>query len=159
MTNLVPTKAEVEKLPAPDILTKEQIVMILEVGNSIKKFIEDVESYALKMMLEQNEVFEGFKVVEGKANRRIKNQDALIEKLRADGYQDAVLFKAPQLETLTNLEKLVGKKEFNERYSDYIEKPQGALTIAPITDKRPAFVLTTAVEDFAEDLIEEKGGK
>lgn len=158
MSNLVPTAIEVGRLPAPTVLTDKEITMILEISGSLKKFIEDIEAYALKQMIENGITYEGFKVVEGKSNRCIKDPEALLNQMRADGYQDAVLFRAPQMETLTNLEKLVGKKEFTLRYGNFIEKPQGKPTIAPDTDKRPVFAFISAEDDFADDLkLENKG--
>lgn len=152
MNDFAPTIEQLNRLPAPQVLTQEQITLILEVGPSVKKFVEDIEAYALKQMLEEGKEFKGFKVVEGKSMRKLVNTDELIKTLKADGYQDAAIYKSPELETLTNLEKLIGKKEFTEKYGKYIEKPQGKPTIAPISDKRPALVLNTAVDDFADDL-------
>ena len=48
---------------------------------------------------------------------------------------------------LTDLEKLIGKKRFGELCNDYIEKPQGKPTLAPESDKRPAF--NAAADDFS----------
>lgn len=152
MSNLVPTAVEVSKLPAPAVLTNEEITMILQVSGSLKKFIEDIEGYALKQMMDKGVIYEGFKVVEGKSNRCIKDPEALLKQMRADGYSDAMLFRAPQIETLTNLEKLVGKKEFALKYGSFIEKPVGKPTIAPDTDKRPALVCISAEDDFADEL-------
>ncbi|MCM1130106.1 MAG: DUF2800 domain-containing protein [Roseburia sp.] len=149
---IIPTIAQMDRLPAPQVLSREQITLILEVGPSVKKFVEDVEAYALKQMLETDTTFEGFKVVEGKSNRKLVNTDELVKTLKADGYQEAAIFRAPEIETLTNLEKLVGKREFTEKYGKFIEKPQGKPTIAPISDKRPALALNSAVDDFADDL-------
>ncbi len=152
MSNVIPTIAQMDRLPAPQVLTKEQIALILEVGPSVKKFVEDIEAYALKQMLDEGITYEGFKVVEGKSNRKLVNTDELVKVLKADGYQEAAIYKTPEVETLTNLEKLIGKKEFTEKYGRFIEKPQGKPTIAPISDKRPVLVLSNAEDDFADDL-------
>lgn len=150
--NIVPTTEEVNKLPEPSVLNEEQIARVLAVSSSLKKFIDDVEAYALKQIIENGVSYEGFKVVEGRTLRKLVNTDELIQKLREDGYQDAAIFKAPEIETLTNLEKVVGKKAFTEKYSAFIDKPAGKPTLAPISDKRPAMVFITAQDDFAEDL-------
>ena len=55
------------------------------------------------------------------------------------GYDEVLIYKPRALETITNLEKLCGKKEFAKLGKDYIEKPQGKPTLAPESDKRPVY--------------------
>ena len=52
-----------------------------------------------------------------------------------------------ELRTLTDLERLVGKKKFNELCGAYIEKPQGKPTLVPESDKRPPL---SAADDFRD---------
>ncbi|MGM9969812.1 MAG: DUF2800 domain-containing protein [Anaeroplasma sp.] len=146
-----PTVQEVNLLPKPEILSQEQISSILGVAPLLTKFLEDVTAYAIKQMMEQGVIIPGYKVVEGKSNRKIENPDLLAAQMIKDGYQEAAIYKSPQVETLTNLEKLVGKKEFEKKYSKYVVKPQGKPVIASLDDKRPAInYITGAIEDFAE---------
>lgn len=147
----VPNIQEVNLLPKPEILTPEQTASILEVAPLLTKFLEDVTAYAIKQMMEQGVVIPGYKVVEGRANRKIENPDLLAAEMIKDGYQEAAIYKSPQVETLGNLEKLVGKKEFEKKYSKFVVKPQGKPTVAPLEDKRPAInFITGAIEDFAD---------
>ena len=37
---------------------------------------------------------------------------------------------------ITEMEKLMGKKQFRELFGEYIIKPKGKLTLVPETDKR-----------------------
>ena len=62
-----------------------------------------------------------------------------MEAFKDAGYDEAVLFKAPELITLTQMEKDFGKKAVAEILAGLIEKPQGKPTLAPESDKRPAF--------------------
>ena len=43
-----------------------------------------------------------------------------------------------KLKTITSIEKLVGKKRFNDLLSDTFVKPQGKPVLVSIDDKRPA---------------------
>ena len=52
------------------------------------------------------------------------------------------------VKSITAIEKMVGKKQFAEKLSDLIVKPQGKLTLVPEDDKRPAVGLGQAIEDF-----------
>ena len=54
------------------------------------------------------------------------------------GYEEAVIYdRKPK--TLSELEKMLGKKTFAELLSGYVVKPKGKPTLAPESDKREAF--------------------
>ena len=147
----VPTVSEVNLLPKPEVLSPEQMSAILGVAPLLTKFLEDVTAHAIKQMMENGLVIPGYKVVEGRAVRKIENPELLAAQMIKDGFNEAAVYKSPQVETLGNLEKLCGKKEFEKLYGKFIVKPQGKPTIAPLEDKRPAInYITGAVNDFAE---------
>lgn len=132
----------------PALLNNNEIAEILARASEIKKWIEDVEFYALDQALNHGADFPGFKVVEGRSNRKIANDEELAERLRVEGYED--IYKPQALLPLGQLEKLVGKTHFNEVASDLIIKPTGKPTLAPEKDKRPALNSTqSAVDDFS----------
>ena len=62
------------------------------------------------------------------------------------GYTD--IYKQ-SLINITEMQKLMGKKDFEEIIGGLLIKPQGKPTLVPETDKRPA--LNTAKDDFKED--------
>lgn len=147
----VPNVQDVNLLPTPEVLSSEQISSILAVAPLLTKFLDDVTNYATRQMMEQGVIIPGFKVVEGRALRKIENPELLASEMIKDGYQEAAIYKSPQVETLTNLEKLVGKKDFEKKYGKFVVKPQGKPTIVPDSDKRPAInYIAGAIEDFAE---------
>ena len=53
-----------------------------------------------------------------------------------------------KLRSITNIEKEFGKKQVAEKLKDLIIKPQGAPTLVPLSDKRPALGIEEAVNDF-----------
>lgn len=131
----------------PNVLNNLEIADILGKVDELTNWATDVKEYALLKAIDGEE-FEGFKVVEGRSNRKYTNTEVIADILRNNKYGDTLIFKPSELITLTNMEKLVGKKKLNGLIGEYIEKPPGKPTLAPITDKRPVF--NTAKEDFKE---------
>jgi hypothetical protein len=62
--------------------------------------------------------------------------------------------KPQELIGVTDMTKLLTKKTFEELLGNYLEKPQGKPTLAPVSDKRPEF---KPAEEFT-NLDEENGG-
>ena len=90
--------------------------------------------------------FDGYKVVAGRANRKYTDEAAVIEAANAAGYHD--IYKK-SLISITEMEKLMGKKTFTEVLGGLVIKPQGKPTLVPASDKRPA-IHTGANHDFTE---------
>ena len=132
------------------LLEPEDLSEVLAQADQIKRWLMDVESFALQSILDGGEV-PGFKVVAGRSVRKISDPVELAKRLEDAGFDEKAIFKAPQLETLGNLEKLVGKKEFESLSEGTIIKPEGKPTLAPESDKRPAINSTQdAIEDFKD---------
>lgn len=129
----------------PKLLSIEEIAEILGQVDEIEKWAKELKQYALDEALKGTK-YPGWKLVEGRSNRVIDNPDALVKVLIEEGYDEEKLYKPKALEGITNLEKLVGKKKFNELAADLISKPPGKPTLVPLDDKRPE--LDSAEEDF-----------
>jgi hypothetical protein len=52
------------------------------------------------------------------------------------------------------MERLMGRKTFDELLGGLIVKPRGNPTLVPVSDKRPAINFTKATQDF-NDFTEE----
>lgn len=118
---------------------------VLPYLSAIKSWVADVEEYALQRALDGHTLL-GWKVVEGRSNRRITDANAVASVLSASGYAEDAYMRPRELRTITDLEKVVGKKKFGELCSDWIEKPQGKPALVPESDKRPP--LNSAKSDF-----------
>ena len=131
--------------PGDNTLTNEQIGDLLIRCKGLVAWYKDLEEYALGAALSGNDIA-GWKVVEGRANRAFTNQDAAFEAILDAGYEEAFLYERRPL-TLTAIESLIGKKEFAEKFGQFIHKPAGKPILVPISDKRPVY--SPAASDFA----------
>ena len=125
----------------PNKLSNDDIAHILHHSEELANWAKDVKEYALTKALEGEE-FEGWKVVEGRANRKYTSAEEVEEILKNEGFED--IYKPRELLTITNMEKKLGKKQFGELLGCKVVKPAGKPTLALITDKREAYNPATA---------------
>ena len=93
----------------------------------------------------------GFKLVQGKTNRKVDNEEGLVRVLTAQGIPEKELYKEPTLKGLGELEKLVGKKTFETLSAPFVVKPMGKPTLVPETDKRaPINMSQMAIDVFSQ---------
>ena len=130
----------------PDSLEDDEIEIILSKADEFISWLGDVKEYALNQAL-QGKQWKDYKLVEGRSNRKYKNESAaakIVEDAGFDPYEHKVL-------GITAMTKMLGKTKFNELLGDFIEKPQGKPTLVPMSDKRPT-MKNTAKEDFKEEI-------
>jgi len=121
----------------PDMLTDKQMAQVLAKADQVIRWLTDVKEYSFKR-LESGNTIPGFKLVEGRSNRKYADQDAVAEALIEKGYDAALIYERSLL-GITAMEKLLGKKAFAEILGNLIEKPAGKPTLVPESDKRPAY--------------------
>lgn len=132
----------------PKLVSTEELANdILPVLDTVKTWLTGVEEYALQQALSGVQL-PGWKIVEGRSIRKIVNPDAAAVALNKAGYKTTEIYKPQEMRTITELEKLCGKKQFAAICGEYIEKPQGKPTLAPESDKRPA--MNPAADDFKD---------
>ena len=130
---------------AADQLTLEEIGEILEKAKDLAKWAEDLKEYALSESLKGNEV-PGWKAVNGRGSRSFKNTDEAIKVLVDNGIAEELLYERKYL-TLAQIEKTVGKKEFNSLVGDLIVMNVGKPTLVEASDKREAITNRIKAED------------
>lgn len=141
---------ELQKYLGQMVLSPEEIAEILGKIDRLVKFAEDIKDSALTKALDGEEI-PGWKVVEGRSNRKyVGSEEEIVRQCEGAGYDQALLYERKLL-TITNMEKLMGKKQFAEVLGAYVEKPEGKPTLAPESDKRPAITNNSAAEDFADE--------
>lgn len=124
---------------APDVLllTPEDAGKILEQAGDIQSWQADLESLVSSTLLAGQPV-EGWKMVEGRSNRRFADELKVVDAMKAAGYDESLLYER-KLITLTQMEKDFGKKAVAETLGELIVKSQGKPTLAPAKDTRPEF--------------------
>jgi hypothetical protein len=141
---------KLEEYRKKTLLSNEEIGELLGEVEGLTKWAEDLRDGALTRALE-GESFPGWKVVEGRSNRKYKgSEEDIVKQCESAGYDKALLFESKLL-TVTSMEKMMGKKQFAEVLGGFIEKPQGKPTLAPESDKRPAITNNSAADDFADE--------
>lgn len=133
----------------PDVLEDDEINAILSQASDFEKWLSDVRAYALHEALDGH-LWDDFKVVEGRANRRYSDEGKAAALLQEAGYDPY----EKKMKTISALEKEIGKKKFADLMDGLLTRPEGKPTLVPRTDKRPE--LNTAVSDFAAEAAEEE---
>ena len=128
----------------PPLLEDSEIEVILSHVDELVSWANDIKEYALQQAISGKE-WTGWKLVEGRSNRRYTNEDAVSKAVEAAGFDPY----EKKLLGITAMQKLLGKSRFEELLAAYIEKPQGKPTLVPESDKRPA--MNTAKNDFMEE--------
>lgn len=119
------------------ILSNADVADLLVKAEGLAAWYKDLQDYAASALLAGDEI-PGFKLVEGRSNRTFTDVDEAIQALLNAGYEEAMIYdRKPK--TLTELEKMLGKKAFAELLSGYVTKPKGKPTLAPASDKREAY--------------------
>lgn len=85
-----------------------------------------------------------YKVVEGRSKRQFTDLKAVVDVAAGAGFTDVY---RQELIPLTEFEKMMGKKRFQEILGAYVVKPPGKLALVPNTGPRPAVDLSSTVED------------
>lgn len=140
------------KLREEATLTDTETADILLAAKDIKRWLTDVEEAALAEALDGKK-WPGLKLVKGRSRRVITDVDAAAEVMQSEGIADDLIFKPQELQTLTALEKGIGKKKLATILGDLIEKPEGKPTLVEMSDKRPELNLSKEMADEFDDSL------
>lgn len=120
----------------PPLLTDDEVVEVLTSIDQLMSWAKDVQEYAFAMAMNENKQWPGMKLVEGRGSRKYSDENAVVDALTAAGYDSDVIYKK-SLNTITTLEKELGKKAFQELLGSLITKAPGKVKLVPEEDKRP----------------------
>jgi hypothetical protein len=125
----------------PNIMTHEHKKRLLDCQSLIESFLSANKDSVYNDLLEGKK-FKGYKIVEGRANRKWidEAEDILFKKLGVQAHKKTLI-------GLGVAEKLLSKKQVDE----LTIKPTGAPTLVPESDKRKAMSIIN-IEDEFEDL-------
>ena len=128
----------------PPLLTDEEVEEILGRIDELIAWASDIRDYALQAAI-GGKHWTGYKLVEGRSNRKYTDERAVVAAVRAAGY-DPYEHKVLGVTAMTTM---LGKKQFNDILGGLVAKPQGKPTLVPNSDKRPA--MTNIINEFMED--------
>ena len=140
--NLVLAKYDFEM---PPTLEDAEVEAVLAKADALAAWVGDIKAYALEQAI-QGKKWTGWKLVEGRSNRRYTDEAAVANIVKEAGYEPY----EQKLLGITAMTGLLGKSKFEKLLGSLIVKPQGKPTLAPLSDKRPA--MNTAAEDFGAAL-------
>lgn len=130
----------------PGLIPISELAEILPTLNRISLWIEAVFAFISSEAINHGVPIPGYKVVEGRSKRVFTDTKAVVDTAVQNGYTD--LYKQTLI-TLTEFEKMMGKKKFNELLGKFVAKPPGKLALVPDSDPREAVDLTTAEQEFS----------
>ena len=128
----------------PAMLENAEIAFILSKADELVSWVTDVKEFALQQAVSGTH-YNGFKVVEGRSNRKFTDEALVSEIVQNAGYDPY----EKKLLGITAMTSMLGKKKFEELLGDHVYKPHGKPTLVSEKDKRPSF--STADEDFKEE--------
>lgn len=134
----------------PALLSDEEIAEVLKVSDELAKWASDIYAFAQDQAIVHGKQWNGYKLVEGRSNRKYTSEEEVAQAAIAAGFSD--IYKR-SLVTITEMERLMGKKEFAKTLGHLVYKPQGKVTLVPDSDKREAVTKTAAAAEFQEDSL------
>ena len=129
----------------PALLDNDEIAVILGQVDELVSWAGDIKDYALTEAL-KGVRFDGWKIVEGRSNRKYTDEIAVAETVTGVGLDP---FKH-ELLGITAMTSLLGKKRFEDILGGFIEKPAGKPVLVQDSDKRQELTITSAADDFAD---------
>lgn len=126
----------------PATLDNIEIASILAKVDEMISWGNDIKEYALQQA-QSGVHFDGWKIVEGRSNRKFTDEAAVASKVKGAGYDPY----EKKLLGITAMSTMLGKKKFEELLGELVYKPPGKPALVPESDKRPA--MNTAIDDFS----------
>ena len=124
---------------SPDVIPDEAIPEILRVADTAEQWLKDVRDYARSQAIKGVE-YPGWKIVRGKRpGRCFRDTDEVVNRLAHAGFTEEQYCSPKKLMSPAELEKSIGKTAFTALLADYVTQGEGALTLVPEDDKRPAY--------------------
>ena len=135
-----------------ELLTPEQIAAaVLPALDTVKSWASGMEAELVSRAMSGTQ-YPGWKVVRGRGRRVITDPGKTAETLAAAGVDAARIWKPRELQTLTALEKAVGKKQFADLCGGYVSTKEGNPTLVPDSDKRQSIAADASVFDVIKDI-------
>lgn len=133
----------------PDLLTDEEVALVLQRSDMFSKWIDAVSGYALATAVSGEKQWPGYKICEGRSVRKYSSEVIVATKLERAGYKD--IYTEPKLLGLGALEKKLSKPIFQEIVEPLLIKPSGSPVLVVETDKRPVYSVAASEFQIVND--------
>lgn len=121
-----------------DLLSNDEIGAVLDQADGIVTWVEELRKDALAKLLNGEEI-KGWKPVEGRSVRAFScDETEIVKSVELAGWDSNMLYDR-KIKSLAQIEKVLGKAEFAAALGEYVTKPTGKPTLAPVSDKRPVY--------------------
>lgn len=127
----------VGEMKQPNLMTDEEIEAVLPKLDSVIAYAEAVKEYGLKKAIEQGRRWLGFKLVESQTKRKITDEVAVGKILTDAGYDPYT----KKLLSISDIQKMVGKSQFDTLVGNYVTRPKGQPTLVPEGDSRTEIII------------------
>ena len=134
----------------PNIISLEDRAGYLARLGEIKSWVKHMEETSLELAYERGETIPGWKVVRSGSRRVVADVDAATERLQAAGYDESQ-FTTRKMAGVTDLDRLVGKKNLPEVLGDALQLTEGRPSLVPESDRRKAISKKREVEELFTD--------
>jgi Protein of unknown function (DUF2800) len=131
-----------------ELLSDAEMLELYKKADLAAAFIGNLKKFVFNEAL-KGKNWEGFKLVEGRSNRKVIDEIGLIENIlenRKTILREELLNE--KLKSFADLTAVLGKASFQALVEPYLTKPPGAPTLVPVSDKRPAW--SSVESDFSE---------
>ena len=121
--------SDFDKYEYPELLTEDEICDLIEKIDKYKGWLESVNKFVYDEALRGHK-WKGYKLVSGRSNRVITDEEAIRQDLLSKKYLEDEIFNI-KLKGIGDLEKLVGKKQFSALYGQYVKSKPGNPKLVP----------------------------
>jgi len=136
----------------PNLLAEEDLAGAVLMLSEIRDWCNAVEAEALKQAYSEGKTLPGLKVVLSGGKRSIPDQEKAIETLVGAGYDRSQVARE-SVQTLSALERLVGKRNLPELLGPLLVKSDGKPALVPVDDPRQEVTkLAEAQDEFGTDV-------
>lgn len=149
--DFAPIETGIVEVPEPHTLEPERVANILGNAERIRDWCDSVLAYGYHLA-ERGTTIPGYKIVQGRANRRWTDEDTVIRAYNAEFDEDIY---AKKLKTPAQFERLLGKKRAGE-LEKFVTRPEGKRSLVLVDDKREG--LPPAIETEFKDVLVLPGG-
>ena len=146
-----------------DDLPPEGVAERLNLALRLEDWIDKLKEHAA-LMIHRGEEVPGFKLVEGRSNRKWADEDGeilreLVERGKFTPKDAERFYKPPELQSPAGVEKTLkrmGRTQTQFLLNGLINKPPGKPALVMVDDPRPALTVMTAREAFQASVTDEE---